>query len=81
VPDIKLDKKVETDFINQRLLNEWNYSPDQVREQMKNRFYVQPAPRHNPPTPSRRTAPHDSAGSKAPARETAFDRAKRDRNK
>jgi hypothetical protein len=81
VPDIKLDKKAETDFINQTLLNEWNYSPDQVREQMKNRFYVQPAPRHNPPTPQRRTAPHHPAGSKASARETAFDRAKRDRNK
>ncbi len=59
----------------------WYKSPRQIEEETKQRIHVQSAPRQNNPTSPRRTPPHDPAGSKAPARETAFDRAKRDRNK
>jgi len=38
VPPIKLDPKAEQDYINQILLNEWNFHPEQVREQMERRF-------------------------------------------
>ncbi len=33
VPDITLDKKIEKDFINKCLLHDWNYTPDEVKEQ------------------------------------------------
>lgn len=74
VPDIKLDKKVETDFINKTLLNEWNYSPDQVREQMENRFYdAKPPVRPTPPRKGATTNRPSTGGTQKPKPKTIFD--------
>lgn len=74
VPDIKLDKKVETDFINQTLLNEWNYSPDQVREQMENRFYDAKSPiRPTSPRKGAKTNRPSTGGAQKPKPKTIFD--------
>jgi hypothetical protein len=53
VSDIKLEKKVETAFIGKCLTHEWNFSPQEIKDQMKRRFYESPRTQTNNPQPPR----------------------------
>jgi hypothetical protein len=49
VPDIKLDHKVEEAFILKCLSHPWNYSREEIREQMNGRFLPTPHPKSPQP--------------------------------
>jgi hypothetical protein len=59
VPEIKLKKKVETEFINRLLNNPWNKSPEDIRAQMDNRFYDTPRTERTDPKAPRTGAKDD----------------------
>lgn len=56
VPDTVLSAKAEKDFITQCLGHEWNFTPKEIRAQMKKRFNGTTPP--NPPAPKAGTAPN-----------------------
>lgn len=61
VPNIKLDTKVERDFITKALSFPWNYTPKEVRQQMNDRFQ-----RIHTPSPKPRTLSHSKTVSDTP---------------
>jgi hypothetical protein len=69
VPDVKISKQAEADFIRQCLLNDWNYHPAEVREQMKKRFYDPGTTRTHIQSPPPRKAPDRSPARPAPVPE------------
>jgi hypothetical protein len=54
VPDAKISKEVEQSFISNCLSHQWNFTPQQIREQMKKRFNEQTT---NTRPPKERTTP------------------------
>lgn len=66
VPSVKVDRKVEKNFISKLLNQDWNYSPQEVRDQMKERFNEAPRPTTtNNKTARPRTAPDSKPNSEA----------------
>jgi len=72
VSDVNLSKEAEQAFIGHCLLREWNYTPREVREQMKKRFNDKPSTNTRPP--KERTPPNRKAASGSSKRpKTVFD--------
>jgi hypothetical protein len=69
VPEAKISKEAENEFINRCLSHEWNLSPAQIREQLSSRFEKA---RPNPKVAKGRTAPNKSADSGSIKRRTSI---------
>jgi hypothetical protein len=65
VPDIEIPRKVEEAYINQCLLHEWCFHPEDVREMVRNRIYDPRDPRTNIQSPEPRKA-HDRKAAHPP---------------
>lgn len=64
VPDARISKEAENEFINRSLSHEWNFAPVEIRQQMEKRF--NDTPRVRPTPPPKRTTPNSETVSSPP---------------